>query len=105
MATVSLTSEGGELVFIEVEEPERGLERAGGDDRENAPATLEEALDRIRPIANAVIRKIRSIDVTPDELEVKFGVKLSVGANVIISKTAAEANFEFKLAWKRSVKD
>jgi hypothetical protein len=108
MATVSLQSDDNEPIYIEVEDrtPAGGLRRAGGgegeDELRGAPATLEQALDRIRPIANAVIRKIRSLDVTPDELEVKFGVKLSVDANVIISKTAAEANFEFKLLWKRA---
>jgi hypothetical protein len=101
LATVSLVSPDGEAVYLEVEEQEMGLQHAGGDERV-APRTLEEALDRIRPIANAVIQKINSIDIVPDELEVKFGIKLSADANIIVSKTSAEANFEFKLVWKKA---
>jgi hypothetical protein len=62
--------------------------------------TFEDALERIRPVANAFIQRIASIDVTPEEVQVKFGLKLSVEADVIISSTAAEANFEFTITWK-----
>ena len=89
-------------IELPMEEPPGGYTLAAseaGVTRVISSKRLEEALDRIKPIANALFHRLNSIDVTPDEVEVKFGVKLTAEAGVIISATAAEANFEFKLKW------
>jgi hypothetical protein len=67
-----------------------------------AEDTLEAALDKITPIATAVMSRIKNGLTTPaNEVEVKFGVKLSVESGVILSSVGAEVNFEVTLKWKK----
>lgn len=51
--------------------------------------------------AQVVIEKAR--DVAPDEVEVKFGIKVSGEANWWIAKAATEGNFEVTLKWKGDI--
>ena len=48
--------------------------------------------------ARVLLEKARSAH--PDEVEVKFGVKVTGGANWLIAKAATEGNFEITLTWK-----
>jgi len=102
-AIVKMQGDEGVPILVEVRDPgAAGMQRVARDNTGRVLSTksFEDALDRIRPVANAVVKCIREIDVTPEAVEVKFGLKLSVEADVIISSTAAEANFEFTLTWK-----
>ena len=43
---------------------------------------------------------LRSVaELGPDEVEVKFGVKVNGGTNWLVAKAATEANFEITLTW------
>ena len=53
--------------------------------------------------AKAVLEKVK--EARPDEVELKFGIKVSGGANWLVAKAAGEANFEISLAWSRPVHD
>jgi len=68
---------------------------------EKAEETLESALGRIRPIAEALIDKLRDLTQPPDTVQVEFGVKLSASAGAFIAAAATEANFKINLTWKR----
>lgn len=48
--------------------------------------------------AQAVLEKVREIG--PDEVEVKFGIKVSGTMNWLVAKAATEGNFEVTLTWK-----
>ena len=48
--------------------------------------------------ARVVLERVREIG--PDEVEVKFGIKVSGDMNWLIAKAATEANFEVTLTWK-----
>ena len=98
---VKFPLEDGSSIIIEVEEPETGgTVRAGrGDTIEIAKQTLEQALDNVLPTAKSIVRKLRTIGSAPDEIQVKFGVKLTSTAGAIIASAAAEANFEVLLHW------
>ena len=50
--------------------------------------------------AKAVLAKAR--DAAPDEIQVKFGIKVSGTANWLVAKAATEGNFEVTLTWKPS---
>jgi hypothetical protein len=72
------------------------------------PASPDEVLGRVRDAvgpaaqaAKAVLDKVK--EARPDEVELKFGIKVSGGANWLVAKTAGEANFEVSLTWSRSV--
>jgi hypothetical protein len=69
---------------------------------EGAAGSFEKALDMVKPVANAVISRIKDGLTTPvDEVEVKFGFTLSVEAGVIFSSVGGEASFEVTLKWKK----
>ena len=68
------------------------------------PAGPEEVIGRVREAvgpaveaAKAVLEKVK--EARPDEVELKFGVKVSGGANWLVAKAAGEGNFEITLTW------
>ena len=85
---VQFALEAGGTVVVEVDEPgDGGLQRAGraGEISETAAETLEAALDRIRPAAEAVVSRLRNLSQPADEVGVEFGIKLNakIGAKMI----------------------
>ncbi len=97
--------DGGGTFLVEVDElqQEGGLQRAGvaGEVIERAQQTFQNALERIKPAAAAIIAKIRELPDTPDELTVEFGIRLSAAAGVVLTKAAAEGNYKIILKWTR----
>ena len=51
--------------------------------------------------AKAVLEKVK--EARPSQVEVKFGVKVSGGADWLVARSAAEGSFEIKLTWTREV--
>lgn len=98
--------EDGSSLWVEVSETTpRGLTPAGrGDLPSRASQTFEAALERVRPAAQAVIQKLRSLHDAPDEIEVEFGLKLSAEAGAVIAAGGVEANYKVTLKWKREEK-
>jgi len=68
---------------------------------EKARLTFEEALDRVQPAAAIVLRKLRSLAESPDEVEIEFGLKLSAEAGAFIASTGVEGNYKVTVKWKR----
>ncbi|MER3405917.1 MAG: hypothetical protein C4289_12785 [Chloroflexota bacterium] len=93
-------------VVVEVDEPEAegGVVRAGrlGEVSERAQLSFEEALGKLRPVAERIIARLRALSDPPDQVGVEFGVKLGSGACAVITSSAAEANYRIALTWKRS---
>ena len=58
---------------------------------------IREAVEPAVEGAKAVLDRVR--EVGPDEIEVKFGIKVSGDMNWLIAKAATEANFEVTLTW------
>ena len=48
--------------------------------------------------ACTVLEKLK--EASPDEIEVKFGIKVSGTANWLVAKAATEGNFEITLTWR-----
>ena len=79
-------------------EPSEGFRPAGPDE------ILGKVRDAVGPAveaAMAVLEKVK--EARPDEVELKFGIKVSGGANWLVAKAAGEANFEVSLTWSRPV--
>lgn len=101
--------EDGTKVYFEVPKPSINsstVDVAIGDKvyevAKGTAGSFEKALDLVKPVANAVISRIKDGLTTPaDEVEVKFGFKLSVEAGVIFSSVGGEASFEVTLKWKK----
>ena len=99
--------EDGETTFlIEVPKPidDSAIEEVSILDEQiyKAQETFEAALDRVKPVASAVISRLKTGLTTPaDEVEVKFGLNLSADAGVIFSTVGGEVNFEVTLKWTK----
>jgi hypothetical protein len=62
-----------------------------------AAGSLEAAIDRLLPALRSIGARLRTL--TPDELTVELGVKLTAEAGVVVAKAAGEANFTVTLKW------
>ncbi|WP_322798523.1 CU044_2847 family protein [Thermoflexus sp.] len=71
---------------------------------EQVRQTFEAALERVRPIAEAVIRKLRGLSDPPDQVEVEFGLKMNAQAGVVLTGAGAEAHYRVTLTWKQESK-
>ncbi|WP_300039510.1 CU044_2847 family protein [uncultured Roseobacter sp.] len=98
-----LELEGGQTLGIEVDVLIEDVDDTLVSTRGGDPNTVafSEAMDRIKPMANQLIGTLKDLAETPDTVAVKFGLKLSAGAGVIVAKASTEANFEVSLTWTK----
>jgi hypothetical protein len=101
---VPLDGSGGEMVRVQIREVDEALIRVGRGGRSIARAerSFGQMLDTVRPVADSFVGRFRELAHTPDEITLEFGLSLSVEADVVISSTAAEANFSVSLTWNRN---
>jgi hypothetical protein len=85
-------------VRFEIEPPE-GFHPAGPGE---VLGRVREAVGPAVDAAKAVLEKVK--EVRPDEVELKFGIKVSGGANWLVARAAGEGNFEVTLTWSRPVR-
>jgi hypothetical protein len=92
----------GGTILIETEPAAGNVAKVSraGDIIDQGQTQLEAVLEKIKPVASAIINTLRQPVNAPTEVEVEFGIKLSAEANVIISSTAVEGNFKIVLKWK-----
>lgn len=101
----------GTPLLIEIEVTNNSsVERVSREDihREviKAKQSFEKSLDRVIPFASAALNRFRRGLTTPaDEVEIKFGVKMTAEAGAIIASASSEVNFEVTLKWKQGKTD
>ncbi|MFF1790677.1 CU044_2847 family protein [Kitasatospora sp. NPDC058243] len=104
LLTVELGGSAGSVAVFEVDSRLAGsdLELAAGGSGVvgRAKVTLDEALEQVRPALASVVQTVRSL--SPDEVELEFGLKVGGDTSVIIAKGTAEVNFAVRLRWKQS---
>jgi hypothetical protein len=97
------TLSDGKSVFVEAEVPEDySEEQVGLFDRKSKagkPQRLADALDRVVPALGEVFTKITSLNIKPDDVELKIGIKFVGEAGVIIARASTEANLVVTLKW------
>ncbi|MEW6491298.1 MAG: CU044_2847 family protein [Cyanobacteriota bacterium] len=100
---VEFPLESGGSILVEVDEPSVTDPRIGLRDEvtQQAQKTFESALDTVKPLANAIMTKVRSLNQPADEVEVKFGVKMSAELGAVIASGNGEVNYEITLKWNR----
>lgn len=102
---VTFPLEDGSSIEVEVEQPESksGTGRIGREDElmQKAHLTFEAALEKVKPIAGIIVDKLRSMNQPADEVEVKFGIKMSAAAGAVIASASVEGNYEITLKWKQ----
>jgi len=106
---VEFPLEDGSTMMVEVAESEQeGLQRVsrGGDIILRAQVTLENSLDKIKPAAQGIVEKLRSLHDAPDQIEVQFGINLSAECGAVLAAAGVVANYSVKLMWtKEKVSD
>ena len=96
-----ILDDGSEIV-VEVDVPQAGMMPATrGGVGEKGRRSFEKALESLRPAAQAVLAKLRSLTEPPDEVTVEFGLKLGAEAGAILAASSMEANYKVTLTWKR----
>lgn len=97
--------EDGTKFLVEVEEPEAvAVERVAintGQMVLQARQTFEEAIDTVKPVASVLVTRLRrGMTMPADEVEVKFGLKLTAETGAIFTSISGDVNFEITLKWK-----
>jgi hypothetical protein len=69
------------------------------------PAGVGDVAGRVRVAAAPAIQAAREVldqvrELTPDGVQIKFGVKVTGTANWLVAKAATEGNFEVTLSWQ-----
>jgi hypothetical protein len=74
------------------------------------PASPDQILGYVRDAvapaveaAKVVLEKVT--ETRPDQVELRFGVKVSGAATWLVARAAAEGNFEITLTWKSKTRD
>jgi hypothetical protein len=72
------------------------------------PAGVGSIAGRVRESAGAAVEAARVLldrvkEVAPDEVQVKFGVKVTGTADWIVARASTEGNFEITLTWQPGV--
>lgn len=71
-----------------------------------AEETIESAVSKVTPIASAVMSRLKAGLITPaDEVEITFGLDLSVESGVILSTVGGSVNFQVRLKWQNKTTD
>jgi hypothetical protein len=89
-------------VVAEVDDTEPGVDRAarGADQLKTAAATLSQ----VRGVAVAAVQQFRDVE-HPDEIEIEFGIRLTVTAGAVLAKSSIDGHIQVRIAWKRPVPD
>ena len=102
------TTADGDEVAIQVTDdgqsdmPSQGLTTRGipsGRIVERTQQSLDDVLAHARPAVNALVRQVRDQHDAPDELEVEFGIQVSLEVGAYIAAASTTANFRVTMRW------
>ena len=102
---VEFALEDGTTFLVEVDKQptQRGepkaVSRGNGVSVTAASKKFDQALEEIKPVITTVVSKLKDIDITPNETEIKFGVKLTANAGIVFSSLGSELTFEITVKW------
>ncbi|MBW4599057.1 MAG: hypothetical protein KME29_05430 [Calothrix sp. FI2-JRJ7] len=103
---VEFVLEDGTKFLVEVEKtvgqtgmPPKPVSRDNGLAVVPASKTFDKALDDIKPVLTTVVSKLK--DISPNETEVKFGIKLTANAGIVFSSLGSELTFEIAVKWSK----
>ncbi|MFB7998795.1 CU044_2847 family protein [Streptomyces sp. NPDC056002] len=94
-------------VQVEIEQVVDGLADVSRSGRLAARAarSLGDMLAGIRPVAESFVEGFADMAHSPDEIGLEFGLSLTAQADVVVSTTAAAANFKVSLTWTKPAAD
>jgi len=88
-------------VVVEMDDTDAGFEMVSrvDDVMNDARKRLEDAMQGVRGMAESALGALRQTSVTPDTVELEFGLKLNVAAGAVIARTAVEGQVKVKVVW------
>lgn len=98
---LSFPTEKGGTVLVEVEDTDDGPKPAGRGDRvpQQSQKTFEAICARIKPVAEGVLTQLKDLASRPDQVEVRFSVRLSSKADVVLASTSVGGQIDVVLTW------
>lgn len=99
-----ISADGNEVLVFEVDRSEVSDDLVlaaapePGQIAAKAQVTLEQALAKLKPSLQKIMHTLK--ELSPDETEVEFGLKIGGETGVIIAKGTAEVNFTIRMSWK-----
>ena len=103
---IEFSTDYGASVYVEVDEQMEDDRIALGERIvHTAQQTLDSAMESVKPLANTIMNKIKSLNEPADEVEVKFGIKMSAELGAVIASGNAEVNYEITLKWNKKLTD
>lgn len=97
----------GGTVLVQVDDaPARGGVTRGWGERDQrvvqqAQHSFEQAVSRVQPAIQGLIRELRSLAETPEEIQVEFGVQLSADVGAFVAGVSTSGNFRVSMTWQR----
>lgn len=102
---IEVPLDGADPIVIEINDGgDSGIVRSArpGEVVARATMTFDAALERLQPMAQTLITRLRDLAERPDEIGIEFGLKMSMEAGLVVAHTSGEANFKITLQWKRA---
>jgi hypothetical protein len=91
-------------VIFQVDDLEEGIGKAGGLRRVGNMVDTEQAfkekLSGIRDAAAEALKVLKD-DLSPDEVVLRFGIKITAEGGVVVARAALEGNMEVEMSWHR----
>jgi hypothetical protein len=108
---VEFPLEDGGSVLVQVEDGATAGGYGGGEvtrswgDREQrvvaqAQQSFEQAVGRVQPAVQALVRRLRSVAESPEEIKVDFGIELSAEVGAFVTGASATGNFTVSMTWR-----
>lgn len=90
---------GSGTVLVEADDNSYGVDHPARNEQgiQDVGRRLEDALASIRPAALAALEAMA--ELTPEQLEIEFGVKLAGDAGALIAKGTSDAHFVLRMSW------
>jgi len=92
-----------EVFLVEVDGPPEGIGRVArpGEVVATLSDTFDDALGRLRGLAERLRAEFAEAADAPDEVDVELGLKVHATAGLVVAHTSGEANFRLTLRWRR----
>jgi len=97
-----------ETILVEVEdvvqddEEEEGFRPIAAKSGEipQAAKSFEESLAALKPLADAVINKLKGAAIPPDEIKIDLELKLTGKGSIILAATEGSASLKVGMTWR-----